>query len=423
MKEEFLHYLWLHKKFSSDLLTTSDGLKIEIIRTGTHNLNSGPDFFNAQLSIGGQFWAGTLEVHCKSSDWYAHYHETDTAYDNVILHVVWEHDVEVFRSDRTKIPVLELKKFVEPSLWNQYKGLIQANELWIPCEDQFPKNNSFSTKHFLERLYVERLERKTELFYKLLECSNNNWEAVLFQSLVKGFGLNLNGDSFLATAESIPFSLVRKVQGKSLVLEAILMGQSGLLDSENEAGYFHKLKAIYTTYTQNYSLAAIGIPKPYFFRLRPSNFPTIRISQIANLYKNQPSLFAKIIEASTLKEFYEILKTKTSEYWETHYTFDKCSKKRVKSISQAFMNLLIINVIIPLRFCYNQYVGKDATDQLFSIARDVSAEKNSIVQKFNTLGLTATDALESQSLIQLKQQYCQNKRCLECAIGNSLLQA
>ena len=143
-------------------------------------------------------------------------------------------------------------------------------------------NNSFSTKHFLERLYVERLERKTELFYKLLECSNNNWEAVLFQSLVKGFGLNLNGDSFLATAESIPFSLVRKVQGKSLVLEAILMGQSGLLDSENEAGYFQKLKAIYTTYTQNYSLAAIGIPKPHFFRLRPSNFPTIRISQIAN---------------------------------------------------------------------------------------------------------------------------------------------
>ena len=183
------------------------------------------------------------------------------------------------------------------------------------------------------------------------------------------------------------------------------------------------MKAIYTTYTQNYSLAAIGIPKPYFFRLRPSNFPTIRISQIANLYRNQPSLFAKIIEASTLKEFYEILKTKTSEYWETHYTFDKCSKKRVKSISQAFMNLLIINVIIPLRFCYNQYVGKDATEQLFSIARDVSAEKNSIVQKFNTMGLTATDALESQSLIQLKQQYCQNKRCLECAIGNSLLQA
>ncbi len=422
MKEEFLHYLWLHKKFSSDLLTTSDGLGIEIIRTGTHNLNSGPDFFNAQLTIGGQFWAGTLEVHCKSSDWYAHHHETDTAYDSVILHVVWEHDVEVFRSDRTKIPVLELKKFVNPNLWNQYKVLVEANEDWIPCENQFPQNSTFLTKHFLERLYVERLELKTELFYKLLERSNNNWEAVLFQSLVKGFGLNLNGDSFLASAQSIPFSLVRKTQGKPLALEAILMGQLGLLEKDQDAGFFRKLKTIYTSYQQNYSLVAIGIPKPHFFRRRPSNFPTIRISQVANLYQNQTSLFAKITEANTLEDFYTLLKTKTSEYWETHYTFEKKSKKRVKSVSQSFINLLIINVIIPLRFCYDQYIGRDKTEQLFSIVRDVAAEKNSIIQKFKALGLTASDALESQSLIQLKQHYCQTKRCLECAI-NSLLRA
>lgn len=421
MKEEFLHYVWLHKKLSFDKLVTVKDKSIEIVQSGLPNFNAGPDFFNAQIVIDGQFWAGNLEIHCKSSDWYAHHHETDSAYDNVILHVVWEHDVEVFRSDQTNIPVLELREFVNPKLWDQYQNLIQSNARWIPCETQFKETSSFLTQFFLERLFVERLEAKTKLFRELLRLSNNDWEAMLFQTLVKGFGLNVNGDSFLKAAHSLPFSLIRKTRGKPLVLESLLLGQLRLLEDEKEDGYYSKIKEIYLRYKHNYLLDQTGIPKPHFFRLRPSNFPTIRLSQVASLYENTSSIFMQITSAQTIKDLYGILKTKTSEYWETHYTFGKSSKKRNKFTSQGFIDLLIINAILPLRFCYDQHLGNENSSLLFSIARAMSPENNSIVKKYSTMGIEASDALESQSLIQLKKNYCNAKQCLKCSIGNSLL--
>lgn len=422
MNEEFLHYLWLHKKLPPNKLTTAKGKSIQIVQVGFPNSNAGPDFFNAQLVIDGQLWAGNLEIHCKSSDWYAHHHETDSAYENVILHVVWEHDVEVFWPNGSPIPVLELQAFVSPKICAQYKDLMHTKR-WIPCENQFPNQTTFITQHFLERLFVERLEVKTKLFFKLLQCSNNDWEAVLFQSLAKGFGLNVNSDSFLATAQSIPFSLIRKISGKPLILEALLMGQSGLLEKNTEEGFLHRLKEIYETHKQNYSLDSTGIPTPHFFRLRPNNFPTLRLSQLATLYQKNSSLFSDIIEVQNVKEFYNILQTKASVYWETHYTFGKNSKKRLKSTTKGFTDLLIVNTIIPLRFCYDQYLGRDTTELLFSFARSISSENNTIVKKFKSLGLPINNAMESQFILQLKQQYCNKKQCLKCTIGNSLVSA
>ena len=420
MKEEFLHYLWKFKKFDPLNLKTFNGEEITIINVGKYLELAGPDFFNAQITIGNQKWAGNVEIHIKSSDWYVHHHERDEVYENVILHVVWEHDTEIFRKNNTEIPVLELKKYVDAATITNYQSLISPKS-WIFCEKQLKEIDGFTINNWLERLFFERLERKSKPIFELLVQTKHDWEAVLFCLLAKNFGLNTNGEIFSKIAQSIPFSVIRKENFEVENLEALLLGSAGLLDSEKEDTYFKDLKFRYFYLLHKYQLEK-GIVEPVqFFKHRPDNFPTIRLSQLANLYHGHQNLFSRISTATSAKGIYEIFEISASDYWQNHYQFDKESPKKKKKLSRSFVDLITINTIIPLQFAYAKSQAKEISEDLIQLLNEVAPEKNAIMDKFNSFGIKSKNAFESQSLLQLKNEYCNKSRCLECAIGMELL--
>ncbi|MFE3868780.1 DUF2851 family protein [Flavobacterium sp. LS2P90] len=420
MKEDFLHYLWKFKKFDALNLKTFNEEEITIINVGQYLELAGPDFFNAQITIGDQKWAGNVEIHLKSSDWYVHHHERDSAYENVILHVVWEHDAEIFRSNNTEIPVLELKKHVKKETIENYQSLISPKS-WIFCEKQLVNIDEFILKNWQERLFFERLERKSQPIFDLLEQTNQDWEAVLFCLLAKNFGLNTNGEIFLKIAQSIPFSIIRKESFEIENLEALLFGTAGLLDSEKEDNYFKDLKFRYYYLLHKYQIEKNSIEPVQFFKHRPDNFPTIRLSQLANLYHGQQNLFSKINTLNSLRDIYEVFRVSASDYWLNHYQFDKESPKKKKPLSKSFIDLIVINTIIPLQFAFAKSQGKEISEDLIRILNEVAPEKNAIVDKFCFFGIKAKSAFETQSLLQLKNEYCNKSKCLECAVGMELL--
>ncbi|WP_299252759.1 DUF2851 family protein [uncultured Lacinutrix sp.] len=421
MQEDFLHYLWKHKKITTTNLKTTKGEKIVVNNVGEHNHNAGPDFFNAQLKIENQLWAGNLEIHIKSSDWYLHNHEIDSNYDNVIIHVVWEHDTEIFRKDNTEIPTLELKHYVTSEALHNYQKLFSNTQKWINCENDFASIPEFAMSNWLERLYFERLERKANDIKIVLEQSTNNWEAVLFKMLAKNFGLKVNGQAFASIANSFDFSIIRKQQSKLLSLEALLFGQAELLQDDCQEPYFLELEKEYQFLKQKFGLSSQNVTSLQFFRLRPPNFPTVRLSQLANMYYLHQNVFSKIIETKTLEGFYKLFSVETSVFWETHYTFNKESKASKKKLTKSFIDLLLINTIIPIKFSYAKQIGKPIDNEIIQLLEQIASEKNSIVNKFNSLKKVSKSALDSQALIQLKTEYCDKNKCLQCAIGNQLL--
>ncbi|MDW8852953.1 DUF2851 family protein [Flavobacterium sp. MMLR14_040] len=420
MKEDFLHYLWKFKKFETLNLITTQKEQITIIKTGDYLELSGPDFFNAQIIIGKQKWAGNVEIHLKSSDWYVHGHEKDAAYENVILHVVWEHDTEIFGKNNREIPVLVLKDYVSSETVNNYQALMSPKS-WISCEKQIAQIDDFVFKNWQERLFFERLERKSKFIYDLLEETNQDWESVLFCLLAKNFGLNTNGSAFLQIAKKLPFSIIRKESFEVENLEALLLGTSGLLDAEKEDVYFKDLKIRYFYLLYKYQLDKAYTDPVEFFKHRPDNFPTIRLSQLASLYNKHQNLFSKIIALKSVKSIYELLNVSASLYWQNHYQFDKESPKKSKPLSKSFIDLLIINTIIPIQFAYSNIMGESFSEDLIALLNEVFPEKNSIIKKFESFGISAKNAFDTQTLIQLKNEYCNQKACLRCAVGMELL--
>ncbi|HET8884758.1 MAG TPA: DUF2851 family protein [Salinimicrobium sp.] len=423
MEEAFLHYLWKYKKFDFTNIQTSKRQEIIIIDVGTHNENSGPDFFNSKIKINNQLWAGNVEIHLKSSFWYSHNHDIDPNYDNVILHVVWEHDAEVFRKNKSVIPVLELKNLVSESSLLQYEELfLKHSSKWINCENHFGSFGNFELQNWLERLYFERLEEKSNFLFQNLEKRENDWEAVLFGMLAKNFGLNLNGDAFLSVANSIPFSVVRKVAKNVSELEALFFGQAQLLEIGIEETYFLKLKNEYEFQKRKYKLDNSAITPMKYFRLRPDNFPSIRLAQLAALYASKEKLFSKIIVAKRVFEIREIFNVEVSEFWNNHYSFKTESPIKPKIISNNLIDLIIINTVIPIKFCFAKHHGKNVEDEIINLISAIKAEKNSVINKFNELRkTTAENALQSQALLQMKKKYCDANLCLRCQLGHSLL--
>ncbi len=421
MQENFLHYVWQFKKFNTQELKTTTGEEISLLHSGHHNLNEGPDFFNAQVKIDDQLWGGNVEIHINSSDWYVHNHEVDSAYDNVILHVVYEHDTDIFRKDNSIIPTLVLKDLIHKNVLQNYQKLLMTPRKWINCENDFAEVDDFLMSNWLERLYVERLERKSRAIEVLLESSKNDWEGILFKLLAKNFGLKVNGDAFFSMSNSFDFSMVRKIQSQPLQLEALFFGQLGMLDKNIENAYYLSLTKEYQFLKQKFNLSNNEVTPPQFFRLRPPNFPTIRLSQFAMLYHQHPSLFTKIVTADNIEALYQLFNVATSEFWKTHFTFEKTSRALKKSLTKSFVDLLLINTILPLRFCYQQNQGGNAVESSFLMARQIASEQNAIIKAFNNLRPISDSALTSQALIQLKTEYCDKNRCLSCAIGNSLL--
>jgi len=420
MKEDFLHYIWKFKKFDSLNLKTVQGELITILKTGDYLELAGPDFFNAHIEIGSQKWAGNVEIHLKSSDWYLHNHEKDPAYKNVILHVVWENDTAIFRENNTEIPVLVLKDYVSKEIIENYKALVSA-KTWIFCEKQLKNIDRFVFKNWQERLFFERLERKSKFVTQLLEETNQDWEAVLFCLLAKNFGLNSNGNSFLQISMAIPFSVIRKESFEIENLEALLFGAAGLLEVEKEDVYFKDLKFRYFYLLHKYQIEKTYIEPLQFFKLRPDNFPTIRLSQLAALYHKYQNLFSKIIDLKSVDAVYRLLSVSASSYWQNHYQFDKESQRKSKTLSKSFIDLLIINTIIPLQFTYSNIMGESISEDLIDFMNEVTSEKNVIMDKFNSFGIKSKTAFESQTLLELKNEYCERKACLKCAIGLELL--
>lgn len=420
MKEDFLHHIWQFKKFNFTNLHTVQGEKLTIINSGDYLQKAGPDFFNSQIIIGNQKWAGNVEIHIKSSDWYVHHHETDTNYDNVILHIVWEHDVEVFRKDNSEIPVLELKSYVPKNIIENYQSLV-VPKTWIFCEKQLHSLDDFTFRNWQEKLFFERLERKAIIIQKIFLETGKDWEAVLFCLLAKNFGLNTNGDIFLKIAQSIPFQKFRKESFEVENLEAMFYGRAGFFEKDNEDLYYKDLKERWFYLSNKHQLKKVYMDPIQFFKHRPDNFPTIRLSQLANLYHSKQNLFSDIIQAVCISEFYEIFKIQVSDYWKNHYQFDKESPKKKKNLTNSFIDLLLINTIIPLKFAYASSQGKDVSEGLIKLLMAVQPEKNVIIEKFHGFGITSKNAYETQSLLQLKNEYCNQKRCLECAIGLELM--
>lgn len=420
MKEDFLHHVWQHKKFAVTQLQTTTGESIQVLNSGQYLQQTGPDFFNAQLIIGNQKWAGNIEIHLKSSDWYLHNHEKDTNYDSVILHVVWEYDIPIFRKNNTEVPTLELKKYVELADLYKYQSLT-TQKTWIYCENDISKVNDFILRNWQERLYFERLERKATEIKQLLQVSNNDWEAILFCLLARNFGLNTNGILFQNMAKSIPFSVIRKESFAIENLEALFFGQANMLEANFQDNYTNKLQHDYNYLIKKYKITKNVFDKVEFFKHRPDNFPTIRLAQLAALYFKEHNLFSKIISFNVISELYDLFKVEVSNYWETHYNFDKNSVLKKKKMTNSFIDLILINTILPIRFAYEQSIQKQSSAEIIDLVEAIQPEKNIIVDRFATIGIIAENAFQTQSLLQLKKEYCDHKKCLQCAIGIHLL--
>jgi len=421
MREDFLHYIWKHKKFALTQIRTTNDESIIIRSIGQHNHLAGPDFFNAQLDIGEQRWAGTIEMHLKSSDWYAHNHETDPTYDNVILHVVWEHDIDIYRKNGTAIATLTLKKYIQNEALVNYKKLFAYKRRWIPCENELKRVPQLQYTAWLDRLYLERLEAKTQEIQHRLNLVNNDWEAVLFVMLSRNFGTKINGDAFQSLAAKVSFPIVRKCTQEPFQLEALLLGLGNLLPEDSTDSYVLQLESEYAFLQHKFNLDAVGVLPIQFYKLRPPNFPTIRLSQLARLYTKHPQLFRKIITTTSIEEIYTLFTVQASHYWDTHYSFGKVHKKRTKRLSKSFIDLLVINTVIPLKFAYARFIGKENQEALWDLIRQIKPENNTVISRFDTLGARAEQALDTQALLQLKTSYCDQQRCLQCAIGNWLI--
>ena len=420
MKEDFLHYVWQYKKFDFSNLKTAQNENLTIINSGFYSQLAGPDFFNAQIQIDSQKWAGNVEIHVKSSDWYVHNHEKDANYDSVILHVVWQHDTPIFRKDNSEIAVLEIQQYVLDKELDNYNKLATSKS-WIYCENEIASTDNFVFKNWLERLFFERLERKLFPINQLLLQTGNNWEAVLFAMLAKNFGLNTNGDIFLKIANSIPFAIIRKESFEAENLEALLLGRANLLNDSKQDLYYNEMQQRYNYIKVKHQLTDVFINEVQFFKHRPDNFPTIRLVQLAQLYHLQQNLFSQLITIRSAEECYKLFNVNVSVYWETHYQFDKISPKKRKALSKAFIDLLLINTIIPLQFAYQKSQGKEISEDIMTLLSKIAPEKNAILDKFALFDVKSSNAFEAQALLQLKNEYCNNKKCLQCAVGLNLL--
>lgn len=420
MREDFLHYVWESKQFDFSDLKTVCNKKIILIDTGTYTQSSGADFFNAQLIIDGLHWAGNVEIHVKSSDWYLHNHHTDSAYDNVILHVVWDYDVDVYRKNNTEIPVLQLKDYVRKNLNNNYMDLAKTKS-WIFCENQISNVSEEIISVWKDKLIDQRLTQKTAVVKELLQHNQNDWEATLFGVIAKNFGLNTNGEVFLEIAKSIPFSVIRKESYEVENLEALFFGRAGLLADDFEETYPKELQKRWKYLQVKYGFEHIFVGKPEFFKHRPDNFPTLRLAQLAALYHKNQYFFDGVIQANTLQDIYRIFTVRPSEYWQTHYVFEKESPQKNKSLSKGFIDLIVINAVVPFRFAYSQYLNKPSGTILKNLLSEVKPEQNNIIDKFKNRGVISKNAFDTQAFLQLKKHYCDYKRCLDCSIGKTLL--
>ncbi len=421
MKEDLLHYIWRMQRFDRSALQTTAGHSVEILQPGIHNTHAGPDFLNARIRIGDTLWAGNVEMHLKASDWLVHNHQEDGAYNNVILHVVLEEDQPIKRSSGEPLPCLEMKKRIPPKLSAHYLRLLH-NEAWIPCQNQLGAVNQLVRNLWLGRLAAERLENKAGDIARRLEQNKENWEEAFYHSLARSFGAKVNSEPMGMLARNTPLTLLGKHRNSLFQLEALLFGQSGLLQRQFEDEYPLSLKREYEFLRKKFSLSPIPASSWKFLRLRPANFPTIRIAQLATLLYQTTNLFSKVMAAQDIREVENLFEVKLSNYWWGHYTFEKASPRQRKALGKDTIDLIIINTIAPFLFAYGQRKSAPRfQEKALEFLETLSPEANAVIGRWLELGMPASSAFHTQALLQLKNEYCDKKRCLECAIGNAIL--
>jgi hypothetical protein len=416
MKEDFLYFIWKYKLFQNHKLFDLPSEKFRILSPGKQNLDSGPDFFEAKIKTDGTVLVGNVEIHLKSSDWYKHGHHTNKDYNNVILHVVRYHDKETLSENGRKIPVLQPE--ISQAMVEKYHDY-QKNKSFIPCAKDIAKVNQFKISMWLGMVLFERLSEKTDLIQRLLTLNKNDWEETFYQLIARGFGFNVNTLPFELLAKSLPQRILAKHHHNLFQLEALLLGQAGFLEKilvPDE--YYNRLKKEYDYLRKKYRLKPVENHLWKFLRIRPSGFPTIRISQFADLVHKSSSLFSKMVESESVEQIKSFLQVQASEYWKSHYQFEKLSAFKIKVLGKQSVDLLIINTIIPMIFVHGVFTGRaELKEKAIGFMDQLTAEDNSIVKNWVSIGVQAPSAFYSQALIYQKKVYCSKIRCLECGIG------
>ena len=423
--EELLHYTWKHKLFPLQPLATADGRPVEVIDPGLHNRNAGPDFFNAKVNIGGTLWVGNVEIHTKASDWYQHGHDKDCNYDNVVLHVCETVDADV-RNSRGEL-IAQMQLAVPGHVREQYEQLLTADQ-YPPCYQIVPELSRLTVRSWMAALQTERLEQKTAAISRRADLLNGAWEDAYFVTLARNYGFGINGDAFEQWAMGVPLQAVARHRDNLFQVEAIFMGQAGLLELDTVPqhyqqdaladGYFTKLRDEYHYLAHKFQLRPMDAAQWRFLRLRPQNFPHIRISQLARLYHEQRTGLSHLLACETLDQLRSLLRSQVTPYWETHYTFGSLSAKNEKHLSSGSLDLLIINTAVPMLFAMGRHQQKDELcDRAFSLLEQLKPENNHIIRLWRQCGLEVQSAGDSQALIQLKREYCDRKDCLRCRIG------
>ncbi|HVN57816.1 MAG TPA: DUF2851 family protein [Bacteroidales bacterium] len=424
MKEEFLHFVWKYQLFDPSSLTDNTGSQIEVISTGDYNHDAGPDFFNSRLRIGGTEWAGNVEIHIKSSDFELHGHHRDHSFDNVILHVVWENDRRVRNARGREVLTSAIR--VSGSVHDKYLNLVN-NPAVIACQDEIGKCDRFFIACWLKALMVERLSGKCGFIETIYRETGNDWEETFYRLVCRYFGFRVNTGPFEMLSAALPYKVIKKHSDNLFQVESLLFGTAGLLDeglfkSTTEDRYFLELSKEFRVLSSKYSLNPVHGWLWKFSRLRPVNFPTIRLSQLSSLLCTAGGMFSRTIESKDPGELKKLFEVTASSYWTDHYVFGKSSRPVMKRTGEMALKILLINTVIPIIFAYGKSRGERSfSDRSVEFLEKIGPESNSVISEWESAGIHPGSAADTQALVQLKTCYCRKRRCLDCRIGQRII--
>lgn len=420
--EDFLHFIWQYRLYGGQTLYTTTGEEIKVLQVGNANQHAGPDFSNAKLIIGKTTWAGNVEIHIKASDWLLHQHQIDSAYENVILHVVYDADEQIYRKDETLIPTLTLKGLFDPKLLEKYEALVtSANN--FPCEKQISEVDEFIVNNFLARVLVERLANKSTEVYEKIKQLKGDWDGAFYHFMARNFGFNVNAMPMEMLAQSLPQTLFAKHKENPLQIEALIFGQAGFLSQSFEDEYPNQLKHEYQFLKKKYGLKPIDISLWKFLRMRPQNFPTLRLAQFAALIVKSNHLFSKILTIKDYKNSAQLLENlPVNPFWEKHYHFNKRAENVGVQLGKTSIDNILINTLSLFFFAYGKAMDQQNFEtRALQLLENLPVENNAIIKQYLAAGVKVTTAFNSQALLQLKKKYCNEKKCLNCAIGIKIL--
>ncbi|MES2618368.1 MAG: DUF2851 family protein [Bacteroidota bacterium] len=423
MNEELLQYIWQAGLFNSDNLVTTEGRDVMILKRGRLNRDSGPDFSEARIRIGEADWVGNVEIHINSNDWYLHKHHTDKAYNNTVLHVVFNHQKSAVREDGSYVPTLIVNDRIYPHVLKHYSKL-KASEQWVPCAPFITPIDNFTKTQAIDRALVGRLERKSSQINEWLQMVKNDWHSVFYFAITRSFGFGTNAIPFEQLAMRLPIQILGKHKNNQQQIEALVFGTAGFLEEIIDDEYHSALRKEWQFLKTKYNLTHLQYSSFKLMRMRPGNFPTMRLAQLSALIYKSHHLFAAITELNDVKAIIKLFEAEGSAYWTTHYVFGKTTRAHSTALSNQALELLLINAVVPVLFVYGRNSGNEALcNKAISILQHLSPEKNAIIDKWNGLGMKTVSAFDTQALLELKSEYCSKKKCLQCKIGQKILQA